>query len=347
MKSTIKRNIICFHALFSFVFIELSLTPLIYGSNCNNLFNNYEHGIDYALYHPSVVRIQSEGQKKVDPSDIIRALNYMLADDTLVDTVEPIMYQLRWVQKKKGNRYFEHLMNFFSMVPALYRDVPGYVEELIKYMYLSKTFEQNLRDVLEVINGYNRTDSWLYGGNCSAVVVSSNVLLTAAHCIFNRVAIGAFVDGKIVDANLFYHELAVMGSKQKFLFDVGVLIFPEHTFDNYLPLRVKSPYDLREDKMYGAIGIDAAGVKNWGQVNVEKKGGIYLASQSSPFRPSQGESGGPLINSRGEIVGLISGEAEDDSGKLYDMYVDLLSEANYSFLQGLVRQGIKINGIVE
>ena len=346
MKYIIEKIRRCFHVIVCFVFVEGMGGSLIFASTCHNIFSTGRKGIDYSIYHPSVIRIEAEGQKKIPSEDIIRTLNYMLADDSLVDTVEPIIYQLRWVQKTKGTKYFEQLMNLFSMVSALYKTESKYVKDLIKYMYLSKTFEQNLIDILDIMNEYNQVNGWFLGDACSSVVVSHNVLLTAAHCIFNRVSIGARVDkDHFVDATAFFHELAVVGSSKKFLYDVGVLVFPEHTFDKFIPLRVRSPKDLDVDGIYGAIGIDIHGVKKWGDVIIEREEEGYLASQNSPFRSSHGESGGPLINSKGEIVGLISSVVQDESGRQYDMYVSILTESNYSFLQSLVRKGIKIEGI--
>lgn len=140
-----------------------------------------------------------------------------------------------------------------------------------------------------------------------------------------------------------------MASSKKFFFDVGVLIFPDHTFDNLIPLKVKDP-SLGDDKVYGAMGINTDGIgenKRWGDVVILNKDKVFLSSQErSSFLSAHGNSGGPLINNKGEVVGIISGAGINEFGDTFDMYSSLLLEENYSFLQNIVRQnGIKIKGI--
>ena len=141
---------------------------------------------------------------------------------------------------------------------------------------------------------------------CSAVAVSHNAILTAAHCVIHMNSV------KFTDEQGLEHESIFMKYNNNYTgetstrYDMAVVQFPDNTFTSYLEV------DFTVSKFLDQIAIIA--FEDYGKY---KRVAVLSMPQQTPnqlktyttkggFCSVHGNSGGPMINASSRVTALIS-----------------------------------------
>lgn len=310
----------------------------------NTKDNKNKKKIAYNLFSSSVVQLLGSTQIYFSEEDLFQLLKYMSEEDP--GRVEEIFQRVKDLSKNSPKLYKAVMSYFSSLIPIAHRHPEG-ILKLGKRLGIG---EDKIGDLKEIVNFLDTTKKgkYLLAAGCSGVVVSHNSVITAAHCLHNWQGIYyKRGDDEFISAKIFSYPISSLGSRQKHLYDVGAVVFPDYTFSHIVPLKIASSLKELDYGRLGVIGIDTEGTKRWGDVDIVRRDDmIFVDQHKSEFVASSGTSGSPMINNRGEVFGLVEGAGSVDDKDTYDLYVNLLLEQNYSFLEDLVRnKGVLINGI--
>ena len=175
---------------------------------------------------------------------------------------------------------------------------------------------------------------WL---RCAGIVVSHNTLITTAHCIMGKAFTYYQAGGKTFYSPIKYYSTA--SGEDKLRYDVGVLIFPDHTFDNIRPLQIATKdTDYRS---LGFIGIKAMGEDRiQKEVTVTRQQDLFIFSEKEVSHLDEGSTWlyGPLVNPKGQLLGMSVGRAKDDKGENWLVCTDFTSEPIQALFKKLVEE---------
>ncbi len=141
----------------------------------------------------------------------------------------------------------------------------------------------------------------LGGSSCTASFISTDVLLTAAHCVYRK----SFAD----DVKVMMHPLYVASGEANRM-DLALIKFPKKMSDNVVQI---SPGAAKVGDAITIVGFGLNDAQNTSTSGIKRKGNNTL----------QNRSGGLLVFSglvRGDNDGLNSASASGDSGG--PMFVD-------------------------
>ncbi len=226
----------------------------------------------------------------------------------------------------------------------------------------------------DIVNGIEMEDSEmpaivqiLFAANganakCSAVFVSPNTMLTAAHC--------TEISGHLSKKIKIETGQAVGTESLKILrhpnyrwntidHDVAVVIFPERTANDFMYVADKAP--VKNDRVmivgYGRTEFDRPAVENkkrkgWNTIERIDSRLTFFSKPDSRNLPGEdacsasGDSGGPMLVNE-EIVGLSSTISRSrSSGVITGNYANLFFTKHMSFLKNAITQhGAEIRGI--
>ncbi len=337
----IRVNYFLFIGLTFLCFFSVTLSNT-FALDCSGVFRGEQTNIDYDKYMPSVVRITSWLPASISENTVISALNLMSQDKLFGEVVSPIIDRLVKIKQKYPSVY-KTTISLFASTITLYKRHPEYLDDLREQLELPEEYQINLKQVIEKITetmGYNM-------GSCPGVVVSHNAILIAAHCIVGRASTFYYDGEKFIDAKEYFYITDVLASSNGMSSDVGVVVFPDHTFDKIDPLKVgesSASYDKA-----GVIGVRAEGKdKIKKDVRLVKQRDLFLFQGGIEEFLKEGEFGmfGPLINQEGQLIGLAVGHTNDNKGQIWSLCVDFTTKKIQDFFSQLVREkNVIISGI--
>lgn len=156
-------------------------------------------------------------------------------------------------------------------------------------------------------------------GACSAVVVSSNSVLTAAHCLERALAIEVVINGKSFYAQASYPHPEFDSQHKDPTHDIGIIRFPDGTFSDIPPVRIslRKLHDLRKDKSF--VFSSVQGLTNLKKISI-------LSSLNLPrfhsFLPQLNEEKYELDSLIKKIDKLVQ-EKKTDSSEFFDLCNEL------------------------
>lgn len=170
------------------------------------------------------------------------------------------------------------------------------------------------------------------GGSCSGTFVSSNVYITAAHCVYDDADASNYeVDG--VTASKVFYNPAYRNARGLENTDVGVLIFPDKTSTAYALLADRPAHASDEVTLVGfAPNSGNKSIKRKGVNKVSEvasSGMLVLHRENADGALSApGDSGGTALLD-GKLVANMTGGDTESSTELSH----LMAEENLSYLR--------------
>lgn len=156
-------------------------------------------------------------------------------------------------------------------------------------------------------------DPYIEQGGCTATVVSSNTIITAAHCLEFSDAVRIQIGGKKIESIAYYIHPGhlIKDYEDSGLADIGIVRFPDGTFDNMIHAKINFSADRKN-----AIFTTTQGKSNIRKVILAKFENDYFKDNdftSDAFfyksfkglRP--GDSGSPLFGQDGSLIGVLQG----------------------------------------
>ena len=186
---------------------------------------------------------------------------------------------------------------------------------------------------------------------CSGVVLSHNILLTAAKCLYNAAYLQFVHNGK--EYNSIKHEINpnyIYDSTRSNIrdtirdipseSDMGIAIFPNYTFGDILPAVISFREINDGEELISSACRLTEGVA---KISFLKKGTVNfnMLNIADPkpkqLRVGSGEIGGAVFDSNDKLVGSISSLIwSEDNQKPYNMYALTFSDSNKKFLRDMV-----------
>ena len=229
------------------------------------------------------------------------------------------------------------------------------VEEATKVQLLdAKDMYKVFPSVVRISSRYtNKSDTKnIMIANCTAEVVSDNVLLTAGHCFpkisdfdmgpiyFNNYASYTF----FASNEYLTKKVEIPGNVESVYdysaSDIAVVVFNSNIFKKYKKMRIASGFDLKDGTKFKAVGVEGVQVDQYGTYMDNNKiivdfvykkdnfegplilkgigetmiGASLLMVGKTPY-PKGGYSGGPLVlnSDQDTIVGVLSQSVEVDA----------------------------------
>lgn len=180
-------------------------------------------------------------------------------------------------------------------------------------------------------------------GACTGTFIRKNVILTAAHC--NHMGYNGRAPSKdIVHPRYSAEADSDLAGAQ---FDLRILIFNESLSESTVNISTNPP---KAGEMTRAIGFgvsdfrpdegisEGSGVKRAGNIKIDIVEDQYIAAINSDVNVCFGDSGGPLLNRRGEIVGVASRIGTENSA-VQSFWTNIDFEENRQFISESLSQG--------
>ncbi len=254
-----------------------------------NEIRNIEYGnwgIGGRFYTPisdHIKKLQSSGileKKKVH--DFLKQMKSLLESDPILFAVEDIE------DSSIIDRYFDNVL--FDMI----RDD---VSRMGKTIDLDPDLYEQLKSVLRGYFHLLCEGSFFYG--CSGVVVSSNTIITASHCLNGSSKLSYLKGNTKIDAQAFYCDD---------VYDIAVVRFSDGTFSDIRPVKVSLIYPYIRERL---IVVGASGKKNYRRMGFIKVDDLYQGAiknivDDNSFYLTDGDSGGAVFNRMGELVAISS-----------------------------------------
>ncbi len=318
--------------------IWISIISVEASEDCSKVFT--ESDVDYSQYLPSVVRIQSYGYKILTEDRIMEVLNFMNQDiesSYLVSSIVDRLIEL----KNSSSRDYKKAIAAFQFLLMFYNVGDIEAELFAQELNIDKTNILNIRQMFEIINN----DLGSASKTCSAAIISHNMLLTAAHCVQQKKIVKLRLeDGRTLSSFNIFTSVASIASARKFNYDVAIVIFDDHSFDGFTPLKLASS---SPSTIEGAvIGIDQEGKKDYLNIKADHQGLMFCSyCDDSEEQLSFGYSGGPLIDQTGQILGVTSSSVRYKGQNSIDVFSDVSRGYNRDYLEEVVKeQGFSIDG---
>ena len=156
-------------------------------------------------------------------------------------------------------------------------------------------------------------------GACSAVVVSSNTVLTAAHCLERALMVEVIINGKAFYAQATYPHPEFDSQYKDPTHDIGIIRFPDGTFSDISPVRIslRKLQDVRHDKTL--VFSSVQGLTNLKKISI-------LSTLNLPrfhsFCPQLNEEIYELESLRKKIDRLTQ-DKKTDSSEFFDLCYEL------------------------
>ncbi len=315
--------------LFSINYIEAS-------ENCSKIFS--EDKIDFGPYLPKVVRIVSYGIKRIDTYRIMDILNFMNQDIESKFEVSSIVNRLNELKYVKPMD-FQNSISLIQMLLLMDGRLSGGEVILAKYLGVSESQIPNIRYMLDVIGVDLRTTMTI----CSATVISHNVLLTAAHCVQQKNIVKVELDdGRELSSSSIFTSVASIGSRYKFNYDIALVVFPNHSFSRISPLNLAGS-SFSQIKG-GVIGIDEEKQKKYLNIQANRQGLMFCSYCDDEEQLRFGYSGGPLIDQKGQVLGVTSSSVKYQGKNSVDVFSSVVDGYNRAFLEEVAKeQGVLID----
>ncbi len=182
--------------------------------------------------------------------------------------------------------------------------------------------DEALTTTLIKVAGLSQADFRENFGYCTGFVVAPGVVMTANHCVFDQFGNQVAKDGIIRDGNLREHAV------------VRVLGFdPLHDFA-VLEVPTLNDVDAFEFAKSSRTGDPVFTVGNVYGEGIAIRNGIVSGETEDPSNPevkhlrfsagaSPGNSGGPVLNAHGQVIGLVSQKNESENYNIGVRAVDL------------------------
>ena len=181
-------------------------------------------------------------------------------------------------------------------------------------------------------------------GACTATLITHQLVLTAAHCVCEPERIGNCAARATLEFPGFNIKIpgAVrahpdFGTKRWYNEDMAVieLDFPSWQKVSIAPIPVAPPDWVPPPGAplqivgFGSTGADCLGPskKKWLPVTLTKSSAARLMIKEPGKRACPGDSGGPILNQAGHVVGVVSWIGEEINGRP--------TYANHNFIFGL------------
>lgn len=192
---------------------------------------------------------------------------------------------------------------------------------------------------------------------CTGTFVSSEVMITAAHCVLND---AGQIESIVLTRNLARSVKILVNpnydhnKKGSYVSDVAVVLFPRNSAKantTFNPVRIKVG-DEFTIVGFGRPQEDSgmSGVKRVGTNRLTHQSDSYIYFESPAFADGSddnagaapGDSGGPLFVDH-KITGVTSSGWVDSLN--HNLYVNLQTAANMQFLRDAANQGIVVPGV--
>ena len=206
----------------------------------------------------------------------------------------------------------------------------------VKGAGIPMVFQSVIRYEVIYMRDFNNVAKGIDVGQCSAVIVSDNVALTAAHCVVPAIGdkkLKSIVFQGTVAQKIWlspeYMMILKSGKKRGisinenydlFSSDIAVIAFPEGTFKNYKKMKIKPDVSLKSQVDLKAVGVRGDLINNakfidsekiivdyqinaledrtvsLQGINKETIGQVFILDGISKIYPDEGYSGGPLFS---------------------------------------------------
>ena len=180
--------------------------------------------------------------------------------------------------------------------------------------------------------GLKDTDFKENSGFCTGFLVGTNIVLTASHCLFGSM---------VIDINNDFHLKTSDGKKHQIKEILGFDLKRDYLFlrtegmESYGHLDFADSYRI-EQKVYTVGNVHGEGIAI--------RDGIISSESTDPNEPdvrfirysagtSPGNSGGPLLNAKGEVVALVFAATWTENFNLGTSSIDL-KKAYQHFIEG-------------
>ena len=190
------------------------------------------------------------------------------------------------------DRYFDNV---------LFDNIRDDVSRMVKTIDLDPDLYEQFKTILRGYFSLLCEGSFSYG--CSGVVVSSNTIITASHCLFKNSRLSYIKGNTKIDAESFY---------QDDVYDIAVVRFSDGTFSDISPVKVSLVYPYIRERL---IVVGASGKKNYRRMGFIKVDDLYQGViknivDNKSFYLIDGDSGGAVFNRLGELVAISSSTRE-------------------------------------
>lgn len=194
-------------------------------------------------------------------------------------------------------------------------------------------------------------------GGCSATLVSTNTLMTAAHCVSSgqRVCVRSGDYTGTCSNNTYLPQGYRTQNGRNMGYDVAIVVFEGAPFKNFFRVATTSP---RRGDPVVMVGYSTyrnnepgRGSKRWGRNNISSFDGrelnsitTYDGGSSDKVAVDKGDSGGTMLNSQCELIGVTSRNC-GDSGRC-SIHTNITHEGNHDWLVSQIEnRGAQICGL--